>query len=162
MSNPAAFQDPDALSKFLDEGGAIYELLGVTQEELDGIYAMAYQFLENNRFEEADNLFHLLVTYNYYNTDYAIGLGLARQGQGKLAEAADIYGASVAFNVNDPRLPFHAGECHFEMGNLDAAESGFTMAALRAEGQSEHAQLKTRAEALLEAVKAKQEGQSHE
>ena len=73
-------------------------------------------------------------------------------GQFELALQSYSYGAVI--DVNEPRFPFHAAECHLQLGDLDGAESGFYSARARAlaAAQPAHAALAERAGALLEAV----------
>ena len=41
-------------------------------------------------------------------------------------------------DINEPRFPFHAAECHLQLGDLDGAESGFYSARALAAGEREH------------------------
>jgi hypothetical protein len=65
------------------------------------------------------------------------------------------YGALI--DINEPRFPFHSGECHLQLGDLDGAESGFYSAQALAAAQPAHSVLAERAGAMLEAVLARKD-----
>ncbi|RJG42768.1 SycD/LcrH family type III secretion system chaperone [Motilimonas pumila] len=156
--NPALI-DNEQMKAFIDKGGVIHELLDVTDDELDSIYMVAYNLYQSCRYDDAEKLFQLLVTYNHYNISYYLGLGGCRQAKEKYQEAADTYSIAVLFDADDPRLPFHAGECHLALNDLKSAESGFYAAAMRAGEIPEYQELKAKAEGLLKLVQTKQADQ---
>jgi len=145
----------DQMKAFLDKGGVIHDLLDVSEEELESIYSIAYNLYQSNRLDDAEKLFQLLITYNHYNVNYYLGLGGCRQAKGMHKEAADTYSLAVLFDVEDPRLPYYAAECHLALGDLESAESGYYAAGLRAGDNPEYYELKTKSEGLLKLVKNK-------
>ena len=153
--NPIAL-DTEKLKEFLNRGGIVSELLDINEEELESIYAVAYNFYQSNRYDEAKQLFQLLCTYNHYESKYFLGLGAIHQAQGNYEEAANIYSAAVDIDVNNPLFPFHAGECQLAMGDLTRAESGFYAASLRSGDMPEYKDLKQKAEGLLALVRKQQ------
>lgn len=153
--NPIAL-DTDKLKAFLDRGGILSELLDINEEELESIYAVAYNFYQSNRYDDAKQLFQLLCTYNHYESKYFLGLGAIHQAEGDYEEAANIYSAAVDIDVNNPLFPFHAGECHLALGDLERAESGFYAASLRSGDLPDFKELKQKAEGLLTLVRKQQ------
>ncbi len=156
--NPTLIEN-EQMKAFLDKGGVLHELLDVSADELESIYSVAYNLYQSNRLDDAEKLFQLLVTYNHYEIKYYLGLGGCRQGKEMYKEAADTYSMAVLFDVEDPRLPFHAGECHLALGDLESAESGFYAAAMRAGERAEYQALKAKAEGLLKLVQSKRTDQ---
>ncbi|MGC3292931.1 CesD/SycD/LcrH family type III secretion system chaperone, partial [Pseudomonas aeruginosa] len=57
-------------------------------------------------------------------------------------------------DINEPRFPFHAAECHLQLGELDGAESGFYSARALAPAQPAHVALAARAGASFESETA--------
>lgn len=141
-----------ALESFLAEGGTLAMLKGIATPELEQLYLMAYGNYQSGKFEAAHGVFKGLCVLNHYDARFFLGLGACRQAlkQYELAIQSYVYGALV--DIKDPRFPFHAGECHLQLGDLTAAESGFYSAQALAEVHPEHADLAMRAGVLLEHV----------
>ena len=155
-TDPSQMQAEELLS-FLEEGGTLKMLHDVSQDTIEHIYAVGYNFFQSGKIEQAAKVFQLLSMLDHYQARFFIGLGAARQELGEYLQAIDAYSYAALVDVNDPRPPFHSAECHLKLEQLTEAESGFYSAKEMSAGKSQYADLHERAGIMLEAVRTKKE-----
>ena len=155
-TDPSRMQAEEQLS-FLEEGGTLKMLHDVSQDTIEHIYAVGYNFFQSGKIEQAAKVFQLLSMLDHYQARFFIGLGAARQELGEYLQAIDAYSYAALVDVNDPRPPFHSAECHLKLEQLTEAESGFYSAKEMSAGKSQYADLHERAGIMLEAVRNKKE-----
>ncbi|MBS9884819.1 SycD/LcrH family type III secretion system chaperone VcrH [Vibrio alginolyticus] len=155
-TDPSQMQAEELLS-FLEEGGTLKMLHDVSQDTIEHIYAVGYNFFQSGKIEQAAKVFQLLSMLDHYQVRFFIGLGAARQELGEYLQAIDAYSYAALVDVNDPRPPFHSAECHLKLEQLTEAESGFYSAKEMSAGKSQYADLHERAGIMLEAVRNKKE-----
>ncbi|AVF95106.1 CesD/SycD/LcrH family type III secretion system chaperone [Vibrio diabolicus] len=153
-TDPSQMQAEELLS-FLEEGGTLKMLHDVSQDTIEHIYAVGYNFFQSGKIEQAAKVFQLLSMLDHYQARFFIGLGAARQELGEYLQAIDAYSYAALVDVNDPRPPFHSAECHLKLEQLTEAESGFYSAKEMSAGKSQYADLHERAGIMLEAVRKK-------
>ncbi|ENB2047474.1 SycD/LcrH family type III secretion system chaperone VcrH [Vibrio alginolyticus] len=155
-TDPSQMQAEELLS-FLEEGGTLKMLHDVSQDTIEHIYAVGYNFFQSGKIEQAAKVFQLLSMLDHYQARFFIGLGAARQELGEYLQAIGAYSYAALVDVNDPRPPFHSAECHLKLEQLTEAESGFYSAKEMSAGKSQYADLHERAGIMLEAVRNKKE-----
>ncbi|HHF2915626.1 Low calcium response locus protein H [Vibrio parahaemolyticus] len=155
-TDPSQMQAEELLS-FLEEGGTLKMLHDVSQDTIEHIYAVGYNFFQSGKIEQAAKVFQLLSMLDHYQARFFIGLGAARQELGEYLQAIDAYSYAALVDVNDPRPPFHSAECHLKLEQLTEAESGFYSAKEMSAGKSQYEDLHERAGIMLEAVRNKKE-----
>ncbi|MFH4432719.1 SycD/LcrH family type III secretion system chaperone VcrH [Vibrio diabolicus] len=155
-TDPSQMQAEELLS-FLEEGGTLKMLHDVSQDTIEHIYAVGYNFFQSGKIEQAAKVFQLLSMLDHYQARFFIGLGASRQELGEYLQAIDAYSYAALVDVNDPRPPFHSAECHLKLEQLTEAESGFYSAKEMSAGKSQYADLHERAGIMLEAVRNKKE-----
>ncbi|MCG9775136.1 SycD/LcrH family type III secretion system chaperone VcrH, partial [Vibrio diabolicus] len=148
-TDPSQMQAEELLS-FLEEGGTLKMLHDVSQDTIEHIYAVGYNFFQSGKIEQAAKVFQLLSMLDHYQARFFIGLGAARQELGEYLQAIDAYSYAALVDVNDPRPPFHSAECHLKLEQLTEAESGFYSAKEMSAGKSQYADLHERAGIMLE------------
>ena len=111
----------------------------------NGIHAYAYDFYEQGRLDEAEAFFRFLCLYDFYNADYAMGLAVVFQLQGRHRQAVDLYGVAMRLGFSDPRPVFHAGQCFLKLGEIEDARECFAYTSM----ESSDASLKERAAIYL-------------
>ncbi|WP_163834360.1 SycD/LcrH family type III secretion system chaperone [Spartinivicinus ruber] len=146
-STPSQQNEPnfEELLDFFGEGGAIRDLTSFDEETIETAYAVAYQYYESGKYQEASKIFHLLCYLDHYQAKFFIGLGACRQMLKEYQLAIDAFSYVTVIDVTDPRAPFYAAECHLALGNIKEAESGFEAAVQWASNKEEYQQLKTEA-----------------
>lgn len=128
---------PDAeatrlLLEGLQAGATIKDLKGVSSDTLEGVYALAYRFYQNGQLEEAETFFRFLCLYDFYNAEYALGMGAVLQLKRDYDKAISMYAVAQALDLQDDRAIFHVGQCQLALGRLSKARDCFEAVAGRA------------------------------
>ncbi|MFK3844484.1 SycD/LcrH family type III secretion system chaperone [Stenotrophomonas sp. NPDC078853] len=151
-SPPSPADDAEITRMILEglrEGATVADLKGVSRDTLEGVYAIAHGYYENGQLDEAEAFFRFLCLYDFYNADYALGMGAVLHLKREHEKAIGMYAVAQALNLTDDRPMFHVGQCHLALGRLGKARECFEAVAGRAAGS----ELGMRAEAYLQAVK---------
>ncbi|MGE7956985.1 SycD/LcrH family type III secretion system chaperone [Pseudomonas sp. NPDC089530] len=149
------------LEAFLRDGGTLAMLKNISSDSLEQLYSLAFNQYQAGKWDDAHKIFQSLCMLDHYDVRFFLGLGACRQAMGQFEQALQSFSYGALIDINEPRFPFHAGECHLQLGDLDGAESGFYSAQALAAAQPAHSVLAERAGAMLEAVLARKD-QHHE
>lgn len=71
--------DVDELIKAIHGGATLKTLNGISDEVMDELHNMAYAFYQNEKLDEAIALYRFLYIYDFYNAEYAMGIGAILQ-----------------------------------------------------------------------------------
>lgn len=139
------------------EGGCLADLRNITSDELDAVYALAYTEYGQHHFEKAEKLFTFLGLFDHRQARFWMGLGATQQQLGKLKEASHAYLMAGFLDRHDPLPPLQMGECLLGLDKLDEAENVLKLAVHSASQDPRHARALARAEALLNATRARRQ-----
>ena len=74
-----AVNDP-SFAEMIEKGlTTVREQKGITDAEMNAVYAVAHNFYMTGRYEDAETVFKFLVIFDHLNPKYWIGLGAVRQ-----------------------------------------------------------------------------------
>lgn len=146
MSNQEHSQETtlvlDAMQLMM-QGATFKDLRGISDEQMDSLYAYAHRFYEQGRLDEAEKLFHFLCIYDFHNADYWCGNAAVQQLQGRHQKAIDLYAVAFALRIDDYRPMLYSGQCHLALNRPGKAKLCFEYAveapgdpALRAQAQA--------------------------
>ena len=105
----------------LMEGSTYKDIHGIPQSTMDGIYSYAYEFYQQGKLKEAETFFRFLSIYDFYNTDYVMGLAAVYQLTKRYEKATELYALAFVLAKDDYRPLFHAGQCNLMMKKASAA-----------------------------------------
>ena len=128
---------------------AMKDVQGISDGELESIYALSYNHFHAGKLDEVEKLLAFVCMFEHRVAKYWLGLGAARYGLEKHADALAAYAAAAMADPDDPRPPLRAADCQLALGNREAAKEALAMAIENCGDASEHAALRQRAEALL-------------
>ena len=111
----------DGITTALMDGATYKDIHGIPQTTMDGIYAYAYEFYQQGKLEEAETFFRFLSIYDFYNTDYVMGLAAVYQLTKRYEKATELYALAFVLAKNDYRPLFHAGQCNLMLKKSSAA-----------------------------------------
>jgi type III secretion system low calcium response chaperone LcrH/SycD len=114
-----------ALVEAIERGATIKDIHGVSQETMDGLYWYAYDFYKKGRLGDAEIFFRFLCIYDFYNSEYVMGLGAVCQLKKNYVRAIDLYALAFALSKNDYRPMFYAGQCQLMRGKAALARECF-------------------------------------
>jgi type III secretion system low calcium response chaperone LcrH/SycD len=109
----------------IQKGATLKDLQGVSQDLMDGVYAFAYKFYRQGRLDDAETFFRFLCIYDFYNAEYAMGMGAVCQLKEDYARAIDLYALAYSLSKDDYRPMFHTGQCQLMMGKAGLARRCF-------------------------------------
>ena len=113
------------LSGYLAKGYRIADLAGMTQEQLDAMYALAYQLYQADNFKDAAAIFQGLVLFDSSNSDYLMGLASSEQGLEHYERASDLFAMVCAHSgMTDPKPMYYSCICALKNGERDKAILG--------------------------------------
>ena len=102
----------------------IREAKGITDEEMNAVYAVAHNFYMTGRYDDAETVFKFLVTFDHLNPKYWIGLGAVRQVQKRFKQALEAYANVVGnLDVENVKASYYAAECFLALGDKTNAKS---------------------------------------
>lgn len=146
----------DALSK----GAKIADVLGITKENIEAGYALAYNLYKSGKYKDAETMFRGLCLYDGDDPRLWMGLGACLQARGEYAIAAETYGmAGLAGGMQDPTPFFYGGLCHLKLGNAEDALASFKVAmVLGKDDIPEHKACHDKIQAMLTTLTASKGG----
>jgi type III secretion system low calcium response chaperone LcrH/SycD len=139
----------EIMSNFINNGKTIRELKGLSADNMEAVYAVAYNAYNGGNYPQARKMFEFLCYFDHLEKKYWMALGACRQMQKEYKEAIDAYSFATLLDADDPRPPLHAADCHIALGNRDAAISGLTAASEWSGDSAEFQPIRHRAETLL-------------
>ena len=96
---------------------------GISDEELNAVYSLAYSYYSTGRYEEALKLFKFLVLFDHLNQKFWMGLGAVQQVLKDYQSAVTSYGYCSFLKLDNPKPQLHAAECFLAMGDKRNAAS---------------------------------------
>ena len=107
----------------IQDQATLKQLKGVTNDELEAIYSLAFGYYQTGKYEEAHKLFQFLVLFDHLNAKYWFGLGAAQQALKDFQNATVSYGYCSFLNLENPKPQLHAAECFLALGDKRSAAS---------------------------------------
>lgn len=98
---------------------------GISDDELEALYAIAHEQLIQGRAKEALDDLVLLVTHNPWDTRFQIAFALALQTLGEYETAARHYGQAFLMDATDAGCALRMGECLMSMDQTTEAAEAF-------------------------------------
>ena len=151
--------DPDGVGETLiglvTGRTAMRDVQGLTDEELESMYALGFAQFQAGRYEEAERIFAFVCMMEHREAKYWTALGAARFSLGGYEAAILAYASASAADPDDPVPPLRAADCLMKLGQGEQAVKALEAAIEVAGDSAEHAALKDKATALLDLIEAK-------
>lgn len=125
INDPASMTDEKivaALKEFGD-GATLRAMRGLSDEEMEAIYAMGVNFYKAGNYADAEKVFRFLTLFDHLNSRYWTGLGSLRQVQRQFAAAIEAYRFASFLDLENPKPMYYAAECHLSLGQKDEARA---------------------------------------
>lgn len=101
---------------------------GITEDELEAVFALGYEALQRGDMDEAMGHLSFLVMQQPWDRRFQYSLGLCQQHRGEFASAAGFYANALLLDATDALCAFRMGECLVGQGDLVAARDAFEAA----------------------------------
>lgn len=110
-----------AMTRSILDGGTFRELKGISNEELETIYAMGVDYYKAGNFADAAKLFRFLVFLDHTSSRFWTAHGSALQAQKQYEKAIKCYQLGTFFDLHNPKPAYYAAECFVSTGDLENA-----------------------------------------
>jgi len=98
----------------------LQELEGISDDEMETIYALGYNFFTYGKYDAAKDIFTGLTAYAPYTAHYWRALGAVNQQLKDYGEAIASYDMAIANDEHDVVSFVYRGESHILSGNIEA------------------------------------------
>ena len=113
----------DGVKTLIERGATLKQMKGVTNDELEAVYSLAFGYYQTGKYEEAHKLFQFLVLFDHLNAKYWFGLGAVQQATKDFQNAVVSYGYCSFLKLDNPKPQLHAAECFLALGDRKSAAS---------------------------------------
>ncbi len=125
---------------------------GLTDDELEAVYTLAYGFYASGKYEDALDMFRFLCLHRYIEPRFWFGFGAACQMCGHTPAALQAYAICGLLDTDDPQIPLRAAECFRLLGDEKNARSALDAALTIAGANPKHASVVERANMMRAAL----------
>lgn len=140
-------------NKAIKNSGLIKDIIGLSDESAESIYSQAYLLYNTGKYNDAAELFRLLIMLNATEPKYIMGLAACFHMMKEYDGAASAYSLVSIVDAENPIPYFHSSDCYIQLGDRASAIVALEMAVKRAGDKPEFAMLKERAQITLQALK---------
>ena len=113
----------ETVKSLIKDGSTLKQLKGISNEELEAVYSLAFGYYRTGKYEEALKLFQFLVLFDHLNAKFWMGLGAVQQVLKDYQNAVVSYGYCSFLKLDNPKPQLHAAECFLAMGDKRNAAS---------------------------------------
>lgn len=139
-------------------GGTLAQAIGLSQRECEAMYAYGHSLYAQAKYDDAFKVFAQLVAYDHMESRYQMALASAMQMTRRYEEALQHYMIATVMRIDDPVPVFHCAECLLALGRTAEAAESLELVAGSLCKPGEHDAIRSRAEALLKALRARAQG----
>ena len=115
----------------IQNGGTLKDIHDFSDEVMLDVYKMAYDFYHQGKLDDAESLFRFLCVYDFYNSDYSMGLAAVNQLKKNYQKAIEYYALSYSLSKEDYRPMFYAGQCNLMLRRAVQAKKCFDIVLTR-------------------------------
>lgn len=112
----------------LASGGGLKDLRGLTDADVETIYAIGFNLYKQAKYEQAEPLFQFACLYAHNDPRYWLALGNCRQMAKNYKGAVDAYGFSYLLNSDDPWPVIQTAICYLALQDKGNAADALTLA----------------------------------
>lgn len=135
--------------------GTLRELKGVTDGELEAIYAVGVNFYKAGNYPDAEKIFRFLTLFEHTSSRFWTSLGSAQQVQKRFADALKSYQFASFLDLHNPKPMYYAAECFLMLGDKTNAQLALASLAKYAPDDDKGRRFKAKGEALKKILEAK-------
>ncbi len=122
-------------TSLMKSGATLSVARGFTDAEMENVYSIAYNFSQQEKFQEAKVLFRFLAFYGHMEPTYWMGLAVSQQALGEYEQAIKAYAMVYILELDNPVPLFHTAQCHIKNKNYESAQAALDSLILLAKGK---------------------------
>lgn len=131
------------------------DAMGLSNEMIESMYNFAYRLYNTGKYEQASQIFRLLIMLNPVESRFMMGLAASYHMRKDYFNAATCYTICSILDPRDPLPHYHVSDCYIESGNLELARRELEVCILCAEKFPVFAAIKDRAQMTMQALEEK-------
>lgn len=139
-------------NEFIKNGHMPKDILNLNDQQIEGLYAQAYNFYQTGRFKDAMQIFRLLILLNANETKYILGLAACLHMMKEYKDAVETYTLCCVLDPESPIAYYHMSDCFLELKDPYSAIVALDMAIKRSGSKPEFKMLKDRAAMTLQTL----------
>ncbi|MGI4848987.1 MAG: SycD/LcrH family type III secretion system chaperone [Janthinobacterium lividum] len=145
-----ALQLATQLHEYLFSGGTLSEMLDLSSEGMEALYAHGHQLYSQGRYFDALQAFSFLLMHNQYERRYYMGFAACLQMRQQPEDALKYYSMASLLDLSDPHPIFHSAQCMLTLARVAPARTALELVCKLCAGQPQHAALGQRAGAMCQ------------
>jgi len=106
------------INSMLSDGVTLREAKGITDEELETVYAMGVDYYKAGNYVEARKIFRFLAIMHHTSSRFWTALGSVDQATKKYDNAIKAYQVAAFFDLHYPNPQYNAAVCFRAKGDL--------------------------------------------
>lgn len=142
-----------ASEKLIKQGVFPKDTFGLSDGMVEGIYGQAYRLYNTGKYEDAGQLFKLLMLIDGTESKYSMGLAACFHMNKQFKTATELYAICGIIDGQSPLPHYHSADCYIQMKDKLSAVISLEMAIKRAVGKPEYKTLEDRAKMMVERLK---------
>lgn len=142
-----------AFASTITEGKTPKEAMGLSDDYVEGMYSFAYRLYTMGKYDQALQLFRLMVMLNPMDPRFLLGLAACFHMLKNYEDASSSYMLCSILNPSDPIPYYHVSDCFIQLENYSMAYDSLNLCIANAKGKADYDQIKNRAEVSLEVLK---------
>ncbi len=140
----------DFVPNTLLKSNTLQEAYGVSRKEMSELYKKAYDYYQEDRYDQSIVLFRFLVMLNPFVTKYWMGLGSSQQLLKQYEKALHSYAIWALLDGKNPAPHFQASECYAALANQVEGNKALKEALERTTNKPVYKQLREEVERCLQ------------
>jgi type III secretion system low calcium response chaperone LcrH/SycD len=151
-----AKHDPEAqaiLHKIFDENMLPQDAIGFTKEMMEAMYSQAHSLYSAGRYQQASEIFRLLITLNPTVFKYTFGLAATQQMMKEYITAVITYQLCALMELNNPLPHYYSSDCFLKLKDKAGAINALETAIKVAGDSKEYQMLSDRCKMTLASLK---------
>ncbi|MCX6957336.1 MAG: SycD/LcrH family type III secretion system chaperone [Verrucomicrobiae bacterium] len=142
----------ETFKPLLTQGVPLYLSRGLTEQDLDALYIIAYNLYSEKKYQRAVKIFETISFYNHFDKRGWIGTAACYQVLGRYNDAILCYSSASLIDIEDPLPIFHSIECYIVLKRYSEARSALEVILLLTQENDEFANLKNWAMKMKETL----------
>lgn len=126
------------------------DAMGLSDAMMEGMYSFGYRLYNTGKYDQAIQLFRLLVMLDPTQAKFSLGLAACFHMMKDYKNAATTYVLCSIIDGKDPLPHYHASDCYIEMHQPELAIAALELCLERCEARPEYIGIKDRAKISIE------------
>lgn len=142
-------------SNMFEQGLLPKEAMGLSDDMVEGLYSFAYRLYNTGKYDQATQLFRLLILLDPTCSKFLLGLAACFHMQKEYEIAATSYILCTLVDPNNPIPYYHASDCYIQLDKADLAIAALEVCLKKMGDKEEFAAIRDRVQVALETVREK-------